>query len=77
MYGAMASVTSTSKSASLMPKALTISAMVIAALLFLLFGLDLAIGIPFGQASIVMDVGVLLSSALLGYMSWSVYREIK
>jgi hypothetical protein len=73
----MASVTSTSKAASIMPKALTISAMVIAALLFLLFGLDLAVGIPFGQASLMMDAGVLVSSALLGYMSWTVYREIK
>jgi hypothetical protein len=60
-----------------MPKALTISAMVIAGLLFLLFGLDLAVGIPFGQASMMMDVGVVVSSALLGYMSWSVYRELK
>jgi hypothetical protein len=60
-----------------MPKALTISAMVIAALLFLLFAIDLAAGIPFGQASMAMDVGVLISSALLAYMGWSVYREIK
>jgi hypothetical protein len=73
----MGSVTSTSKATSIMPKALTISAMVIAGLLFLLFGLDLAVGIPFGQASVMMDAGVLFSSALLGYMSWSVYREIK
>ncbi len=73
----MASVTHTSKATSMMPKALTISAMVIAALLFLLFGLDLAVGIPFGQASVMMDAGVLFSSALLGYMGWSVYREIK
>jgi hypothetical protein len=60
-----------------MPKALTISAMVIAGLLFVLFALDLAAGIPFGQASMIMDVGVLISSALLGYMGWSVYKEIK
>jgi hypothetical protein len=60
-----------------MPKALTISAMVVAGLLFLLFGLDLAIGIPFGKASTMMDVGVLVSAAMLGYMGWSVYREIK
>ena len=73
----MVSVTYTSKATSIMPKALTISAMVIAALLFLLFGLDLAAGIPFGQASMMMDIGVLISSALLGYMGFSVYREIK
>ena len=60
-----------------MPKALTISAMVIAALLFLVFGLDLAAGIPFGQASAMMYIGVLLSSAMLAYMGFSVYREMK
>jgi hypothetical protein len=58
-----------------MPKALTISGMVVAVLLFFVFGLDLALRIPFDKASVSMDIVFLLCAALLGYMSWSTYRE--
>jgi hypothetical protein len=58
-----------------MPKALTVSGMVIAALLVLMFGLDLAIAIPFDRASKAMDISLLICAALLGYMSWSTFRE--
>ena len=60
-----------------MPKALTIAAMVVAGLLLLIFGLDAAIGIPFGQASLMMDIGVIVVSAGLGYLSWTTFRELK
>jgi len=60
-----------------MPKALTISGMVVAALLLIVFGLDLAIGFPFGRGpSLIMDICGTISAALLGYMSWSAYREL-
>ena len=58
-----------------MPKALCISGMVVAALLLLFFGLDLAIGFPFGGASTMMDIGLVVCSAILGYLSWATYRE--
>lgn len=58
-----------------MPKALSISGMVVAALLLLLFGLDLALQFPFGRV-ITMDVGFLVCSVILAYMSWSAYREL-
>ena len=58
-----------------MPKALAISGMVVAGLLLLLFGLDLAVWVPFGRASRMVDVVFLLCAAILGYMSWSTYRE--
>lgn len=60
-----------------MPKALAISSLAVAALSFLIFGLDAAIGIPFGKASLMMDLGVVFSSLLLGYLSWSTYRDLK
>jgi hypothetical protein len=63
--------------ASSMPKALTIASMVVAGLLFLVFGLDAALGIPFGQASLSMDIGMVICAAGLGYLSWAAYREIK
>ncbi len=61
-----------------MPKALCISGMVVAALLLLIFGLDMILGFPFGvaeQTSYFMHGGVVVSSAILGYLSWSAWRE--
>lgn len=59
-----------------MPKALSIFALAVSVLLLLLFGLDLAAGFPFGGANPVMDIGFLVFSALLGYLSWSTMREV-
>lgn len=59
-----------------MPKALAISGMVVAGLLVLMFGLDLAIQVPFGRASFAMDVALLICGGALGYMSWNTYREV-
>ena len=59
-----------------MPKALTISGLVVSCLLFLLFGLDLAVGIPFKQEQIAMDIGFMISSLILAYMSWSAHRDL-
>ena len=58
-----------------MPKALCIVGMVIAGLLIILFGLDLAIGIPFGKTNAVMNIGFLVCAAILGYVSWATFRE--
>jgi hypothetical protein len=59
-----------------MPKALAISGMAIAGLLVLMFGLDLAISVPFGRASFAMDVALLVCGGVLGYMSWNTFREV-
>lgn len=58
-----------------MPKALCISGTVIAILMVLLFGLDLAIGFPFGKCSLLMDIGFILAAVLLGAISWLTLRE--
>jgi hypothetical protein len=58
-----------------MPKALAISGMVVAGLLLFMFGLDLALQVPFGHASVSMDIAFLVCAGILGYMSWSTYRE--
>jgi len=60
-----------------MPKALTITGMAVAGLLILLFGLDLALKFPFGRISLWMDVGFLVSAAILGYLSWNAFRDLK
>lgn len=60
-----------------MPKALTIVGLVVASLLFLLFGLDLALRIPFGQLhNPVMDIGFMVCALMLAYLSWSAFRDI-
>jgi hypothetical protein len=58
-----------------MPKGLSISGMVVAGCLLLLFGLDLALKWPFGQI-VSMDIGFVISAAVLAYMSWSTFREL-
>lgn len=58
-----------------MPKALTIIGMVVAGILVLIFGLDLALGIPLGGVNSIMDITFLVAALMLGYMSFSSFRE--
>lgn len=58
-----------------MSKALTIVGMVVAGLVGAAFAADLAIGIPFDGASMIMDVGAVGASAILGYLSWDAFRD--
>jgi hypothetical protein len=60
-----------------MPKAFCITGAVVAILLLLVFVIDLATKIPFGRASLLIDIGMLLCSGMLGYISWATYRTLK
>ena len=60
-----------------MSKALTFASLIVGILLLVLFGLDLAVGIPFHKASTTMDIGILVSAALLSALSWLTLRELK
>ena len=63
-----------------MPKAFCISGAVVAILLLLVFGTDLAIAIPFdrpGWPGIMIDIGMVLCSGMLGYISWTTFRTLK
>lgn len=60
-----------------MPKALCLMGAVIAVLLLLVFGLDLALGFPFRRVSLVMDIGLVASAVALGYVSWTTLKEQK
>jgi hypothetical protein len=51
--------------------------MVVAALILVLFVLDLAIGFPFKKASMLMDVGFVICALALAYLSWSSWRDVK
>jgi hypothetical protein len=58
-----------------MPKALCVFGIVVAAVLLLVFGLDLATGFPFGRVSTIMDIGFVVCSLVVGYLSWATLRE--
>ncbi len=67
-----------------MPKALCLIGLVIASLVFLIFLLDLVLGLsglvamaPFRYASITMDIIFMVSSGGLAYMAWTTFREQK
>ena len=66
----------------LMPKALCLIGLVIASLVFLIFLLDLVLGLagltnmaPFRTASVLMDIIFMIASGGLAYVSWTTYRE--
>lgn len=58
-----------------MPKALCLTGMVIAIVVFLLFLLDLIIKVPFQRANPIMDVVFVLCAATLAFISWTTFRE--
>jgi len=58
-----------------MPKALTILGMIVASLVLLLFGADLAIKFPFQGASMTLDILFVLSALILAYLSWVAFSE--
>lgn len=60
-----------------MGKALTITGMVVAGLTAVAFGMDLVIGFPFDGASAVMDVGLIIASIILGYLSWNALSDVR
>jgi hypothetical protein len=51
--------------------------MIVALLVILLFGADLAFKFPFQRASVAMDAVFVVCALLLAYMSWSSFREQK
>jgi multisubunit Na+/H+ antiporter MnhB subunit len=58
-----------------MSKALCVVGAVVAILLLLMFGLDLAVKFPFDRINWLMDVGFIFCSLALGYMSWSSFMD--
>jgi hypothetical protein len=56
-------------------KVFSVFGMVVSIVFLLIFALDLAIKMPFGRASWIADVGFIICAILLGFMSWTTYRE--
>ena len=61
-----------------MAKAMSIAGMVIGGLTALMFGLDLALKIPFGRTGGAgTDIGLFLCGAVLTYLGWNAFRDAK
>ena len=61
-----------------MAKAMSIAGMVIGGLTALIFGLDLALKIPFGRTGGGgTDIGLFLCGAILAYLGWNAFRDVK
>ena len=60
-----------------MARGLTITAIAVAVLMLVLFGLDLAIGVPFGKQSMLIDIAFLVCGLGLGLLGVSTWRELE
>jgi hypothetical protein len=58
-------------------KALCFSGMIFGVLAVVIFGLDLALKIPFGRPTATLDVGFIVMGLTLIYTSWSTKRELR
>lgn len=67
-----------------MPKILCLTGLVVSGLIALIFLMDLVFGLlgmfafaPFKMSSLLLDVVFLISSGVLGFLSWTSFRELK
>lgn len=58
-----------------MSKSMPFIGMIMSGLVAILFLADLAAGFPFQRVSVVTDIGFIVSSAILAYMSWSIMEK--
>jgi hypothetical protein len=65
-----------------MPKLLCLGGLVVAGLVLLLFLVDLimslaGMGALFNYKSLLMDIAFIVCSGILGYLSWTSFKEIR
>lgn len=58
-------------------KFLPMTGMIVSGLVGILFLADLAVKVPFRRVSIPLDVGFLVASLIVAYLSWSVLDTAK
>lgn len=58
-----------------MSKVMPFAGMVMSGLVGILFLADIAAGFPFRRVSIWTDVGFIVSSLILAYLSWSIMER--
>ena len=60
-----------------MSKLMSFIGMIVSGLVGILFIADLAAGFPFQRVSIAADIGFVLSSLILAFMSWSIMEKAR
>jgi hypothetical protein len=63
-----------------MGKAMSVAGLVVGGLVAVMFTMDLFLAIPFGGPSkggALPDIGLALCGAILAYLGWNAFREIK
>lgn len=58
-----------------MSKVMPFVGMVMSGLVAILFLADLAAGFPFQRVSVLTDIGFIISSGILAYMSWMIMEK--
>jgi hypothetical protein len=58
-------------------KLLPLTGMVVSGLVGILFLADLAAGFPFRRVSVGLDIGFVIASLILAYLSWSVVEKAR
>ena len=58
-------------------KSVPFAGMIVSGIVGILFLADLAVAIPFSRVSVLADVGFILSSGILAYLSWSTLMSRK
>jgi hypothetical protein len=61
------------------PKKMVIGSMVVAGIVALAAVADLVIGVPFtgSEHSRLMDILFIVAAAIVGYLSWDAYRDLR
>ena len=61
------------------PKKMVIGSMVVAGLVSLMAVSDLVLGFPFtgSEHSRLMDILFIVAAAIVGYLSWDAYRDLR
>jgi hypothetical protein len=58
-------------------KAMPLTGMIVAGLIGILFLADLAAGFPFGRVSASLDIGFVVASLILAYLSWTLLERAR
>jgi hypothetical protein len=54
-----------------------LAGMIVAGLIGVLFLADLAAGFPFGRVSVSLDIGFVVASLILVYLSWTLLEKAR
>lgn len=60
-----------------MSKLMPFIGMIVSGLVGILFLADLAAGFPFQRVSVAADIGFVLSSVILAFMSWTIMEKAR